>query len=395
MKRHLHIAMLCPGYPASAEDYRGPFVKTLVERLKSRGHRVTVVTPQVFRSNPRYLKVDELEQIYRFAYWTEGKTLPEYRKKPYARLVTYFFSGLYNSVKIIKKENCDLIHAQFLIPTGLMAALIGQLTKRPLVLTVHGQEALMALESGILKRLARWTFDRVAFTVTVAEHTTRKCELLGMKTDRFSKIPMGIDENIFPRLGEAVVASARKKLIVSTRSFIEVDYNQTQLIEALPKIFRGDKEARCVLAGDGPGRPPLEKRVKELGIADRVAFLGKQPSGRIAELLKEAMVYVSTSRFDGASVSLFEAMACGTFPVVTDIEANREWINHGENGYLVELENSKDLAEKILAALGDSALREKAAANNKKLVEDKVLWSKSIARIEDIYRRVLSEAGGS
>ena len=61
--------------------------------------------------------------------------------------------------------------------------------------------------------------------------------------------------------------------------------------------------------------------------------------------LGQADIYVSTSLHDGTSVSLLEAMGSGAFPIVTDIPSNREWIHHGQNGFLVPVNEEKIFSE--------------------------------------------------
>jgi L-malate glycosyltransferase len=394
MPRQLNIAVLCPGYPATPEDYRGPFVKTMIDHLKQRGHKITVITPRVFKDNPAYTKIDELEEIYRFPFWTEGKLLPDYEKIPYARLATYFTSGIINAVKIIRSRRCEIIHAHFLIPTGIMGALIGKITGLPLVITAHGPETEMALRNPVSARLSKWALRRSDIVMPVADHVTKKCKLLGASPDKIIKIPMGIDADAFwdnDSPEERGSEKKRDKIIISTRSFLEPQYNVIQLIEALPLVFSRDNDVRCVLAGAGPEKDRLKRRVKELGIEDRVNFIGKQSPPEIAHLLNASIVYVSTSRFDGASVSLFEAMASGTFPVVTDIEANREWVTHGKNGFMVGVGDCKNLAEQIFEALSAHELRRQAASINREIIQEKVLWSRTIPQVEDAFLKLVRE----
>lgn len=70
----------------------------------------------------------------------------------------------------------------------------------------------------------------------------------------------------------------------------------------------------------------------DLGVATRAEFRGHIVQHQMRVLLGDADVFVSTSLSDGNNVSLNEAMACGAFPVVTDIPANRAWIAHGRMG---------------------------------------------------------------
>jgi glycosyltransferase involved in cell wall biosynthesis len=103
------------------------------------------------------------------------------------------------------------------------------------------------------------------------------------------------------------------------------------------------------------------------------------------DLLTKADIYVSTSLYDGTSVSLLEAMASGCFPVVSDIPSNREWIRDGENGFLVPVNDEQYLAKKIIDAIRDKGLLEKARKENQSISEEKTLWPVCIEKMKEIY----------
>ncbi len=81
-------------------------------------------------------------------------------------------------------------------------------------------------------------------------------------------------------------------------------------------------------------------------------------------------------------------MACGLFPVVTDIPANREWIRDGYNGYLVPPDDELALAQRIKLALKDEALREKAGRTNTDLARQKASWEEVCKSLWQVYRRL-------
>ena len=102
-------------------------------------------------------------------------------------------------------------------------------------------------------------------------------------------------------------------------------------------------------------------------------------------LLREHHVYVSTSPHDTTSVSLLEAMACGLFPVVTDIPANREWIVDGENGRLVPAGQATRLAVTLIDSWRDSGLRERARRHNLELIASRGRWEDSMRPACDLF----------
>jgi glycosyltransferase involved in cell wall biosynthesis len=140
---------------------------------------------------------------------------------------------------------------------------------------------------------------------------------------------MGIDET-FLITGEnrKWERSDKPFTILSNRNLLPI-YNVSLLIRAIPVVLHQVKKIRILIAGDGSERKKLEEEVKKLNAGTAVQFLGQIPHEEMASLLAQADIYVST-RNDGASVSLFEAIGAGTFPIVTDIPANWEWITMGK-----------------------------------------------------------------
>jgi glycosyltransferase involved in cell wall biosynthesis len=167
-------------------------------------------------------------------------------------------------------------------------------------------------------------------------------------------------------------------------------YNVSLFIRAIPLILREESKVRFFVAGDGPEKEELEMHAKNLNIEDSVHFLGRMPHDAMLNLLGETDIYVSTSLHDGTSVSLLEALGSGAFPVVTDIPSNREWISDGENGFLVPTDDEKILALRIIEAIRDRSLAEKARQKNVRLVTEKVLWAVTLQKTKGIYEKILS-----
>jgi glycosyltransferase involved in cell wall biosynthesis len=82
-------------------------------------------------------------------------------------------------------------------------------------------------------------------------------------------------------------------------------------------------------------------------------------------------------------------MGTGTFPIVTDIPSNKEWISDGVNGFLVPIDQERYLAEKILEAIQNHALRQESRDKNFCLIKEKAMWPVSIEKVKEIYRMAI------
>jgi glycosyltransferase involved in cell wall biosynthesis len=110
-------------------------------------------------------------------------------------------------------------------------------------------------------------------------------------------------------------------------------------------------DARFVIVGDGPCRPALEQRARELGIAPNVSFLGSR--GDVPRLLTATDLFALTSHNEANPVSILEAMSVGRPVVATDVGSIHETVADGETGLLAPAGNAARFAECVVQLLCD------------------------------------------
>ncbi len=141
--------------------------------------------------------------------------------------------------------------------------------------------------------------------------------------------------------------------------------------------------------------PAMQQQEEALNWVNRyhleknVHLLPYLPQPQLWNLFKKSLVSVSISVHDGTPNSLLEAMACGCFPIVGDIESLREWIVPGKNGFLVEPGNPQALAEALLIALSQPELRQEAANLNQQIIRQRAEVNLVRAQISVFYQRLL------
>jgi glycosyltransferase involved in cell wall biosynthesis len=119
-----------------------------------------------------------------------------------------------------------------------------------------------------------------------------------------------------------------------------------------------------------------------------VRFLGFVPHDHLIDLLPQAHVYVSVPESDATALSTLEAMACGCFPVVSDLPSQDGLITDGVNGFRVPVGDPVRLAEKIALALSKPELRRAAAISNQALVRSQGLLEPNMQILEGWYRKL-------
>jgi len=136
---------------------------------------------------------------------------------------------------------------------------------------------------------------------------------------------------------------------------------QKSLDRALEAVASSDG-VRLVIAGDGPDRRPLELRARELGIADRVSFLGSQPRRRIVELFRAADATILSSSWENFPHTVMEALAVGTPVLAMEAGGVAEVVHDGVNGLLVAAGDTTGLAEAVRRYFTDEQLRARLRA---------------------------------
>ena len=133
-------------------------------------------------------------------------------------------------------------------------------------------------------------------------------------------------------------------------------------LDVLLRALDACEGVALVVAGDGPERARLDALVGELGLGDRVRFLGAQPRKTVLELLAAADAEVLSSGWENFPHSLIEGLAVGTPVIATGVGGVREIVTDGENGLLVPPGDPDALAAAIRRFFADGALRERLRA---------------------------------
>jgi glycosyltransferase involved in cell wall biosynthesis len=175
---------------------------------------------------------------------------------------------------------------------------------------------------------------------------------------------------------------------IVTRSLADV-YRHEVILDAIAALKKQDFYFFCNWVGDGPSKNQLIKRAKDLGIEDRVKFFGRIPNRELPSLLTQNPVYLSMPLTEGVSSSLFEAMASGCLPIVTDLRANRQFIHSYKNGVFVPVDDAEALAAAIKSAVQSYPNFIPGILANRKWIEDHADLRKNMSFFLKKYQELL------
>lgn len=215
-----------------------------------------------------------------------------------------------------------------------------------------------------------------------------------MPEDKLAVVPQGVDESFTRVEDEEVLRATRERWLGTDRPYVVFvgKLSQRRNIPVLMRSFalakeRGNLPHALLLLGPNHLGLPLEDLARELGIEDSfVQTDGKVEShAELANVYSAADLYVSASAYEGFSITLVEALACGT-PVVT---VNRAALREiaGDAAFLVDEPDPEQLANGILAVLTDRSLHADLSARG--LERAKAFqWRDAAQQTLDILREV-------
>jgi len=367
--------IITTSYPDYEGSNRGMFIRRLCLEIVKQGHEVLVLTPRIFKKSPLF-QDDEGIRVHRFRFPSRETPLNQTESIPVFPMLIYMISGFFRALHLITNEKPDVIHGNWIVPTGLIAALAGKLTKVPVLNTARGMDTRVS-EKGPVRIL----FDlavRLSNKVTVVSDAMKTRASL-KDAEVFSS---GVDERFFE-----ISPDYTSKTVLYTRS-LEPVYDAQTLIKCTPLVVEKVPGARFIIAGTGSQESQLRELAQSLDISRHVEFLGLVPNKDVVSLMEKASVYVSTATADGTSIALLEAMAAGLIPVVTDIETNRRLIRHEEDGFLFQPKDEKELADKLF-----NALTVKIPVGNleekKNGLKNTIYWSTIAKKFIALYTQIL------
>ena len=286
---------------------------------------------------------------------------------------------------IVKKFNPDMVIAERTTSYGYLAAISGL---KPMAIAQQGITDLWPHNSPLYifkKRLQNYAFKKAdlihAWGNSMAEHMKES----NVDMDKVMILPKGINLDFF-EFNDASDGTFINAVV--TRS-LEPEYKHDLILKAFSIVKQKSIPFKLTIIGDGTELKKLKWLAKELKIDNEVNFVGRINNNDIPKFLQQADFYISTPTTEGVSASLFEAMASGCLPIVSDLPGNRSWIQQKENGILVTIENEFNLADEIQWVFKNTDFTKKAIVENRKFVEENANYKINMKKIAFTYHDLI------
>ncbi len=269
----------------------------------------------------------------------------------------------------------------------------------PLIIhTVHGwsfHDHMPPAKLAMYARLERFAAKFSHATIVVSPNDIEKGLEQGIgKREEYHLIRSGVELDRFghpqqpPAEIRAKLGIPADALVVGSVTRLSLQKAPLDLVDAFAEIHRKRPLTHFIIVGDGPLRPDVEAKIRELGLSDQITLTGLRRD--VPELMAAFDIFVLSSLWEGLPRVLPQAMATGLPIVATRADGSAEAVAEGENGFLVQRGQPKALAGKVLLLLNDAELREKMGENGR-LHAHTFGARKMVQDIDTLYQKLLAK----
>lgn len=405
----MHILMIASSYPLYPGEATAPFIEEIAAGVAARGHRVELVAP--WHPGVRRGPVERGVRLHFFRYaphpalniWGYAQSLlADTTIKAQTLAATPF--ALAGSVRALRRALAtagpfDLVHAHWVLPNGVPAALVARPRGLPLVISLHGSDVYLAERYWFTTAPAGLALRAAAVATACSSDLLQRGLRLGMRADASTVIPYGVNTGEFrpdPAASQQVRAElglpADRPLVVALGRLV---YKKGfgVLIDAWPQVLAQHPHAFLAVVGYGDLRASLEQQAERHGIAAHVHFTGQLERRRAAAYIAAADVFalpiVRDQGADGLPNALLEAMSVGRPIVASHVAGVPDVIEDGRHGLIVPDRDPAALAVAIGRLLHDRPLAAQLGAAARQRIETELTWEHTAARFEHLYAQAL------
>ena len=373
----MRIGISCyPTYGGS-----GAVATELGIRLAERGHEVHFVSYSHPFRLPRFLRNTYFHEI-------EVSRYPLFEYPPYSLAVTVAMH------EVAVQRHLDLFHVHYAVPHATSAWLAKQMLEEPdelkIVTTLHGTDITLVGQDPSYRSIVKFSIERSDGLTAVSSYLKDETEAaFGCAGCDVRVIPNFVDTELFARKTDRrnrnALADPNEKIIMHISNFRPVK-RVDDVVRVAARVME-KVPARLVFVGDGPDRPMAEERARNLGIGDRVLFLGKQES--VAVLLSCADVFLLPSESESFGLSALEAMASEVPVVGTRCGGLEELVEDGATGRLLPVGAVDAMAAAAIEILSDDARRQEMGRAGRAEAQTQYSIERILSMYEACYEEVL------
>ena len=280
----------------------------------------------------------------------------------------------------------EVVNPHFIASYGWLAA---RFKNCPIIATAWGSDLLILPRKSILYRRRVRKALKASDYCTIDNDNLMKAAARYLQREKLIKVVMGIDRGIFNACFKTEFKPSGPLKIIAPRGFQSV-YDPATILRAAA-LLRDKLDFELIFVGEDDKAGTWKKKIAEARLENRASLLPLMPHDKFVGGLKEYDIYLSAALSDSTSVALLEAMAAGLFPVVSDIEGNRAWIENKKNGLLFETGSADGLASALLTAAMMHKNFKLIADDNRQLVAKEAILQDNLNYLRDLMLRMVGQ----
>lgn len=306
-------------------------------------------------------------------------------------LLVYAWKAYFFSRKLVRQNRYDLSHSFFSVPCGFLSLIYHGLYELPYIVSLRGADVpgysdRFPLIYKFLTPLIRHIWKKAAAVISNSEGLKE----LALKTNAKQEIGIiynGIDvEQFRPAIRGP---SSNFKIICISRLTARKGFNY--LIEAVAKITEKYPDLSLEIVGEGDAKAELEEQTKNANLSSKIEFKGRISHEKTPEAYNGASVFVLPSLNEGMSNTMLEALASGLPIIATDTGGSKELVQEGENGFIIKMKDSDDIAEKLEKLIVNPELV-RSMGNKSREIAETMSWGSVAWSYYELYKKVKSSS---
>jgi len=308
---------------------------------------------------------------------------------------TYVMTAALKRRQLHAQRKYDLEHYFFSMPTGLLTLIPGFRVPTPYIVSLRGSdvpgydpfnrkvEAIHALLKPVTRRIWERASKVIALSDALAETANETAPDLEIDV-----IPNGIDTDQFsPPKGRARKGPTR--LITVARLLERKGIHTILQALATPTVLPVELQ----VIGTGPYEAELREMVDDLGLGERVRFLGYVPNEELPTYYRRSDIFVLPSATESFGLVFAEAMSCGLPIAASDVGGIPETVRDGIDGLLCPPDDPAALRNNIVQLMSSAGARQDISDSQRQRILEHYPWEHIAARYADVYREVLDSTG--
>ncbi|WP_335869695.1 N-acetyl-alpha-D-glucosaminyl L-malate synthase BshA [Bacillus sp. 2205SS5-2] len=375
--KKLRIGITC--YPSVGGS--GVVATELGKLLAEKGHEIHFITSSMpFRLNKVYRNI--------FFHQVDINGYSVFQYPPYDIALANKMS------EVIKRDKLDILHVHYAVPHAVCAILGKQMSGKDIkiVTTLHGTDITVLGNDHSLKDSIRFGIEKSDYVTAVSQSLVQQTYDLIKPDQAIHTVYNFIDERVYRKidshhLREEYGIFPEEKVLIHVSNFRKV-----KRVEDVIKVFHHVSmkvKSKLLLVGDGPEISMICNMVHELGLKDRVLFLGKQENLEALYSMSDLLLLLSEKESFG--LVALEAMACGVPCIGTNVGGIPEVIQNDKNGYICNLGDVADISSKAVEVLSNEVLHHSMSEFAVNSVKNHFHSKRIVKQYEDIYHELMEK----